>query len=584
MSFSERIKKDWYKYLVAALFSIQALVFLIFREDSYLQIHDNLDLFMAHYRMLKVNDLWFAHNAEAPILHGISRDLFGSEFLLYNIPYEFMDGVWPYLVGYAFKIAIGFFFFRLLMKDIYGERFETYKPVITVTAAAFSMIPVFPTYGIAFTSVPLIVFLLRRIYLDKDAPVRKRILLYLGVFCYPFVSYFSYHGFFILCYMCVAVVILWIRDRKFPKGIFLSIVILSLGYIAFEYRLFGAMLLTDTVTIRTTMYHGDATLGESFKYAFEEFVNASFHSEDSHTYVVLGAVLIGIVLINAMHIKKREIKRIPTDPVNLIMLWIVFNVLNFGLYQFAPYRHILETLVPPLTGFEFARTAYFNTFLWYVELMLVCIRLYDTSRPAAKRIANIAVVCAVIVVMFVPQVYNDFYYTCYNQAYKIIKNKETSTVNFGEFYSADLFEDIKKDIGYNGEWSAAYGMHPAVLNYNGIATVDGYLGMYSEEYKEEWQKVERPAFEGSPSLKSYFDGWGARVSLYSGSDENTYAPLRELEISDTRLLVDMEELMSLDLRYIFSRIEISNADEIGLERIGIYNNENSPYTIYVYGL
>ncbi len=49
--------------------------------------------------------------------------------------------------------------------------------------------------------------------------------------------------------------------------------------------------------------------------------------------------------------------------------------------------------------------------------------------------------------MFVPQVYNDFYYTCYNQAYKIIKHKETSTVNYNEFYSADLFEDIKDEIG-----------------------------------------------------------------------------------------------------------------------------------------
>ena len=87
---------------------------------------------------------------------------------------------------------------------------------------------------------------------------------------------------------------------------------------------------------------------------------------------------------------------------------------------------------------------------------------------------------------------------------------------------------------------------------------------------------------GSPSLKAYFDGWGARVSLYSGSDENTYAPLRVMELNDNRLVVDMDELKSLDCKYIFSRIEFSNADEIGLKLLKIYSGHNSPYTIYVY--
>ena len=34
--------------------------------------------------------------------------------------------------------------------------------------------------------------------------------------------------------------------------------------------------------------------------------------------------------------------------------------------------------------------------------------------------------------------------------------------------------------------------------------------------------------------------------------------------------------------YIFSRIAISNEKELGLRLRGEYNNETSPYTIYVY--
>ena len=576
------IKKYWYYYLTGTLLLIQAAVFLVFRGESYPQIHDNLDLFMGHYEMLKRAGIWFTHGVNAPIMHGISRDLFGSEFNLYNLFYILLPGIWAYLAGYAAKIAIGIFSFNLLAKDVYGEKYEKYKPLIIITATAFGLIPVFPTYGIAFTSVPLIVFLLRRLYLADT--LKKRIPYYVAVFCYPVLSYFSYHGFFILCYMVVAVIILWVRDKRFPKSTFAAIVILSLGYILFEYRLFGAMLGSDTVTIRTTMDHGDLTFAQAMKTAFDEFVNASFHSEDSHTYIVLWVVLVAIVVINAGYIKAGKAKEILSDPINLVMLWIIFNVLIFGLYQFAPFRHLFEMLVPPLTGFEFARTAYFNTFLWYAELLLVLTRMYDLGKNNLKLCANIIAAIAVIVVVFVPQVYNDFYYTCYNQAYKVIKHKETSTVNYNEFYSTDLFDSIKEDIGYSGEWSASYGMHPAILNYNGIASVDGYLGMYAQEYKDKWQKVIEPAFEGSPSLASYFMGWGARVNLISASDENTYAPLRIMDPEDKRLVCNLDELKSLDCKYIFSRVQFSNVTEIGINLVGTYTNENSPYTIYVYEL
>ncbi len=582
MTKTNTLKKYWYLYLTGTLLAIQAAVFLIFRGESYFQIHDNLDLFMAHYEMLKKAGLWFSQGANAPILHGVPRDLFGSEFLIYNLFYILLPGVWAYLAGYAAKIAVGMISFILLAKDVYKDRYENYKPLIIVIAAAYGMIPVFPTYGIAFTSVPFIILLLRKLYFAET--FKQRLPLYIGVFLYPLLSYFSYHGFFILSYMVVAVVILWIRDKRFPKSTFVSIVILSLGYILFEYRLFKEMLFTDTVTIRTTMDHGDISFGQAMLTALSEFANASFHSEDSHTYIVLGVVLIAIVIINALYIKKKQADRIMKDPINLVMLWIIFNVLIFGLYQYAPFRHLFEMLIPPLTGFEFARTAYFNTFLWYAELLLVCVRMYDYGKKNIRSLANLIVTLAVLIVMFVPQVYNDFYYTCYNQAFKIIKHRDTTYVNYNEFYSTRLFDKIIDDIDYNGEWSAAYGMHPAVLNYNGIATVDGYLGMYAQEYKDKWTSIIAPALEGSPSLKSYFEGWGARVSLYSGSDENTYAPLRNLEVTDKRLIVNLDELKSLDCKYIFSRIEFSNADELGIKLVGTYSDDSSPYTIYVYDL
>ena len=57
-----------------------------------------------------------------------------------------------------------------------------------------------------------------------------------------------------------------------------------------------------------------------------------------------------------------------------------------------------------------------------------------------------------------------------------------------------------------------------------------------------------------------------------------------MDPEDKRLLANMDELRSLDCKYIFARFEISNASDIGLELVGTYTDASSPYTIYVYQL
>lgn len=586
-----KIKENWHKYVIAILLGMQVLVFAFYREQSYIQVHDNLDLFVPHFQMLKNNNAFFAHGTVLPMIGGLSRDLFGSEFSLYNIFYAIFPSFVAYMIGYALKIVIGMTSMCLLGKDIYGDKYIEYKPIIMVVGLGYGLIPVFPTYGIAFTSVPVIIWLVRRLHIGASLAVNRdrhnvfvRIMLYLGVFCYPLISYFSYHGFFILCYMVCAVIILWIKDKKFPLSTFISICVLAAGYVVFEYRLFSAMLFDDTVTIRSTMVHGDVTVVEALKLAVGEFFRASFHSQDSHTYVILPVVLIGLVIINVLNIRAGKARKCITEPINLVMLVIIFNCLIYGFYEFKPFRDIIETLISKLTGFDFSRTSFFNPVLWYMALAIVCIRLIDSGIKNAKLYAGAIATVAVVAVMLAPQVYNDFYYTCYNQAYKLLLHKETSTLNYEEFYSEEFFEDIKSDMNYEGEWSVAYGLHPAVLVYNGFSTLDGYLGMYSQDYKDKWAAVEAPAFEGSPYFKTYFEEWGARVCLYSGSDENTYDAVRIMELNDKRLMADTDKLKELGCRYIISRVEFDNADEAGVTLYKTYTDSNGPYTIYVYML
>lgn len=576
----ERIKKyvikNWYILFTAILLCMQAGVFLIFREKSYIQVHDNLDLFASQLQMMKNTDTFFSHDVMLPMLGGISRNNFGSEFSLYNILFYILPNFWAYITGYALKIVIGIFSFCLLAKDVYGEKYGTYRPLILVIATAYGLIPVFPAYGIAFTSVPLIVWLLRRIYISPDK------WLYLGVFLYPLLSYFSYFGIFLLAYVVLAIVILWIRDRCFPKGIALSLILLAAGYIVFEHRLFIEMLFSDIVTIRGTMVAADLTFTENIQSMWGVFFRTNFHEQDSHMYLVFPACVIGLLVSNIGYIRRKEYRKILTDSCNMVLGIIVFNCIIYGLYDWKAFRDFVEAMVPQLTGFQFNRFTFFNPFLWYALLFLTVKKMYDSRGKWMRILANGIVMTAAVVVMFVPQTYNDFYHTCYYNAYSILKQTQVKDLNYEEFYSKDLFEHIKEEVNYNGEWSAAYGFHPAVLQYNGIATLDGYLGMYSQEYKEAFRKVIAPALETADSNRSYFDDWGARAYLFSGSDENTYAPYRDLGLTDYSLQIDSDAYKAIGGRYIFSRIELSNREELGLELKGVYSQDSSPYTVYLY--
>ncbi|MBR0091866.1 MAG: hypothetical protein IJP92_09215, partial [Lachnospiraceae bacterium] len=416
MTKKERGFKNRYAVAAGALVLLQVLVFLVFREKSYLQVHDNLDLFTAHLTMMKKSGAFFSGQAVLPMLHGISRDLFGSEWSLYNIWFAFLPPFAAYLTGYFLKIAIGTASFVLLGREVYGARYEEVRGIVLLCGLAFGMIPVFPAYGIAFTSVPLIVWLLIRLY--RAGSLKEALPYYIGVFCYPPLSYFSYHGFFILCFMAVAVIILWIRSRRFPLRIFVATGLLSAGFMLFEWRLFRAMLFGSTVTIRTTMDHGSVSFLQAIRLALDEFVipsvynTDSFHSADSHTLIAFPVVMAALLVCNVRHVRRKEAGNILKDPLNGILLWMLLNCLNFGLYQYTPYRNLLETLVPKLTGFEFARTAYFNTFLWYAALCVVLIRLHGAVKEKWQKVPGLLALAAAVVVMFVPQVYNDFYYTC----------------------------------------------------------------------------------------------------------------------------------------------------------------------------
>lgn len=569
-----KVISNWYVVVVFGFIVFAGLVFAICGEDSIIAVHDNLDLFIPQLQMMKDTGSFWTHDSYVPFLGGISRDALFSEFSLYTVLYMIFPAYPAYVTGYLLKILIAVFSCLLLAKDFCGESYEKYKSLVWLTGLAYGVLNVFPAFGICFASVPLAIYLVRKIY--KMPSVKW----YLALFFYPMLSYFSYFGLFILAYMAVALIWIWIKDKRFPARMLAAIGILALGNVIWEYRLFGMMLFGDEETIRSSIVAGSYSFKEIMRTMLEGFTRGMFHAESLHIYLVLPVCMVYFVYLNMSYLRNKNGRGIFHDVYNLLMLVLVFNSVIYGIYYWEPFRNLVETICPPLTGWQFNRTIFFNPFIWYAAFFLVLVRIFQGKK--GKVLANVLAVAAVLIIVFTGSRYNDLYHTCYDQAYRLVKGKEGDQLSFGEFYSKELFEEAKEDIGYLGQWSAAYGFYPATLEYNGISTLDGYLGFYSQRYKDGFRKVIAPALERVEESRIYFDDWGARAYLYSGTDLSIVSATRSYPVSDQDLYIDTDAFKALGGRYLFSRIRLTNAEEAGFTLIGTYTHESSPYTLYVY--
>ena len=573
------LTKYWFLFPIAGFLLLEGGVFLYFGEKSYIAVHDNMDLFLAQFQMLKNTDSFWKHGVDVPFLGGVTRDNLPSELSLYSLLFMLFPTYTAYVLGLFGKILIGMFSFRLLAGELLGEGYEKYRPVVYMTGFAYGICWFFPAFGFAFASIPLCVWLLLKIYRGQG---KRWYFWYAALFAYPLVSYFSYHGIFILGYLVL--VILWMvcrRDWKPAVRFLAALFVLAAGFVVCEYRLFGQMLFSDEVTIRATIVNASLSLPEILQEIGQVFREGIFHADGVHGKVVLPVCLIQFVVYNGLYLLGKEEKGNLRKPFNLLMAFILFNCVVYGLYDFEPLRSLVEKLIPPLQGWQFNRTIFFNPFLWYAALFLVLRRLYDAGLWQTW-FANGIVCVAVLAVILTPNRYNDLYNTCYNRAYEHFHGQEVDELSYEQFYAVELFEEMKADIGYDGEWAAAYGFHPAVLEYNGIATLDGYLGFYSQQYKEDFRKIIAPALERVEATRIYYDDWGARAYLYSGTDLSIVSATKTVYATDDHIYMDGEAFRALGGQYLFSRIRLSNAQDAGLSLLGEYTAHDGSMKVYVY--
>ena len=599
------IRRHW-AMIPAALFLLCAAALCILAGDSaQIGIADNLDLFQAQYQMLKNTKTFFAQGAEAPFLHGVSRDVLPGELSVEALFYALLPSLAAYWTMYFFKVILSMTSFVLLMKElekkgclrekISGEAVEQMRGgnaawnLALLGGLAYGILNLFPSFGISFASIPLLVWMVLRL---EGAEKKQTIWWFTGIFCYPLVSYFSYFGIFLLGYLLIA--FLWrsiagsIRAHRGQADVRLlgAFFVLAAGYVLCEYRLFRQMLLGSEATIRDTMVQTSLSGKEILQWIWDVLVNGvGMHCESAHRFVVLPVCLLYFLILNAGYLRRREGKGARRDLYNLCVLILLFNSVVYGLYYLEPFRSFVEKLLPPLKGFQFSRTAFFNPFLWYGMFTIALYRLYCRLTAHCRKAAALTwglMGAAILSVLLYGNSYNDLLHTAKSEARKLAGLSKENTLSYGEFYSEDLFREACRQIDYDGEWAVAYGFHPAVLEYNGISTLDGYLGFYPQSYKEEFRRVIAPALSANEGARRYYDEWGARCYLYSADQPTIVEAVRNYPHPEGEIAIDPDALQELGCKYLFSRIRITNATEKELTLLCTCSSEESPYILYVY--
>jgi hypothetical protein len=451
---------------------------------------------------------------------------------------------------------------------------------------------------------------------------------------FPFFSQFVAFGFFILGFWLLGAIIVSIRLRRLHVNLFTGFIALCIGYIIVDLRLFYVMLIVKEPlnrSVLSSLLTTDITvlLGNTFWFFKQYLSYGHFHTPYMAGEIIwpLALVITCLILIwTAILLKNRHgaftiagikqaIAQMDDKFKALLILEcivVLFSCLA-GISRSGLLTPIIDKYIPILTGFFWGRIFFLNRVFLYLAFALClqilldnCSILLRDSRDSGKvrvwEISSKFLISILLISQFFTLAsanvqYNDATHTWIYQKHKLFSSfskydndffsaEGEYNVTYKDFFAKDLFAEIKKDIHYTDEKVVAFAFSPAVLTYNGFNCIDGVINFYPLRYMQDFKKLVAPELEKRKWEKDDFYSWGQRLYLFNAAfDEDKFyiLPTPNKDIPPATLNIDMDVFKNLfNGKYILSRVEISNADALGLSLVRRYSRDDCIYTIYLY--
>jgi hypothetical protein len=331
------------------------------------------------------------------------------------------------------------------------------------------------------------------------------------------------------------------KELKVAYGVgILSLIILTVGYILVDYRLFLDIIKIGTpvgFTPHRVEFMQGNTFAECLKTAKNSFLGGQNHFPSFHTYLILPLVFFYLIY---GFLKQ---KKLDTVVLCLVILGIIAVI--DGFWNFAGFASLKDKL-PILKAIQLDRFYSLYPILWFGVFVLII-------RELPTKIAIALASVQVVIVLFSNQLAGDY-------IKKTIHGRDY--VSYREFYAKDLFSKVKNVLKQDENPNKRVGMiglHPAVAQYNQIPTIDGYVVLYSLAYKHQIQAIIQAELNQNKFIKNYFEQWGSRCYLFD--NEAVIAGdgiLKNQKCCTESLDYNFEKLKQLKCGYILSAVEVNH--------------------------
>ena len=519
-------------------------------------VWDNLDSNVVWRKLIIENHLIFADNNT--IIHqmmDVPRSSLGGELNLFVLLAKIFPSAVSLGVNRFLQIMIGFIgMFLLCRKYIIVDKRALFAAIVSIL---FAILPHWSSGCLSVAAQPLVVYSFLRIR-DRESTIWNWIVIVL----YPFVSSFIVFGFFFYVLLFAIFCFDWYKSKKIHLSLFFALLVLSILSIVAEWRNIMAFFVeTSFISHRTEFAPVFLSFGATIKEFIVYCIYGQPHAPSKHFVILFVSIV--IFFYSWLKYKKPNLKL-------TTVLMLFFFIAGFAsIEKWTPVKYAL-TSVSFLRMFQIDR---FYTLFPLISFTVFAFAMNEIIRIKYNRL--------LLFVLFSVQILFSLKtdYTYSGLIKRTIGVEDKNVVTFNEFYSESLFDDIKKHIGKpeNSYKVAALGFHPAVLQYNGFYTIDGYCVNYDVNYKHKFGKLIAGELEKNKENALYFNTWGSRCYIF---DDEAKLSVYKSDIIETKSLdLNYDILRSLNCQYIISSVQIKNLEEhLNLQSMF----ENKTWVIYLY--
>ena len=547
------------------------LPFFIFGKESYIQILDNLNCEFIFNHLLAISDNIFNVNQFDKIenvINGWSILYIHSQFKILKLFFLLFDPFYAYVFNSLLVRIIGYFGIKLLFNELYPNL--KYKEIIFLT---FALLPGMVIFGSCLWGLPLLLWS----FIKLKSKIKVTYILAIIVYI---ISSTPYQYPFISLAILISITYLFFKEKKLNKGIILGFIVFNFLGILLDFGLAISALTSNVelVSHRTNSL-SNVLFPSFFGILYQYFKILIFGEFNPSHFFTLPIIILLIINIYKYGIKLDSLK-------SKYLILILFVV---SLKIFTPY--IIALNLPFITHFNIEKKIlYFVPLLFFLllgELLkykysnsLILIVLF--SLLFSNLLRNIEITYNLlpkqIAHLFVDEdeFFKDKLFKKISKS-RFVDVDEFSNLNYDEYFSVDLFNEVSEFINLNKKNYRIInlGISPSVTLFNGFYNLDGYLSNHPLVYNLKFDKLQTNySVKNQHKLRLKYEGFNDICNNCVKSD-----PISKIELD-----LNVEHLVDLNGSYIFSAFQITNYENLKLRFIKKFENQESPYKIYLYKL